>query len=545
LPLFFQWLKNGTNLADGETPSGSVISGSGTGTLAIANLAQADAGTYAILVTNAIGSATNAGTALTVSPVTAPGNTLSSLYSFTDLNDGALPNGLALGANGIIYGTAEGGGISGAGTIFALAGNGAPVGLYDFTGGSDGAFPLAPLLPAADGNFYGSANEGGVFNGGTLFSFTTNANFTNLYAFTTGSDGAFPEAQLTPANDGFFYGTTYGGGTNNFGTVFKVSPGGVFSNLYSFSGADDGGQPQSPLVRGLDGNFYGATDSGGANGFGTIFRISTNGVLTNIYTFSGIADGAQPVGLIPRPDGSFYGVTFTGGSNNNGVIFRLTPGGAFTTLFTFGALTNSTNANGANPVAGLIPASDGNLYGSAVNGGIFGDGTIFKLAPSGAFTTLAWFDGFNGAHPEAPMVYQLAVTIGILQSPFSPSPLNGDHGARSARLLWGNQIVAGLGSHWVGVRGENLRYLPIISGKWYEVFRRANVRAMADAQRPLLNQKAKRMEMLGIAVLKGAAQLFQMRGGIRRDAHIAGHHWFAGFQRLEAEAELEQFLEDQ
>jgi uncharacterized repeat protein (TIGR03803 family) len=404
LPLFFQWLKNGTNLADGETPSGSVISGSGTGTLAIANLAQADAGTYAILVTNAIGSATNAGTALTVSPVTAPGNTLSSLYSFTDLNDGALPNGLALGANGIIYGTAEGGGISGAGTIFALAGNGAPVGLYDFTGGSDGAFPLAPLLPAADGNFYGSANEGGVFNGGTLFSFTTNANFTNLYAFTTGSDGAFPEAQLTPANDGFFYGTTYGGGTNNFGTVFKVSPGGVFSNLYSFSGADDGGQPQSPLVRGLDGNFYGATDSGGANGFGTIFRISTNGVLTNIYTFSGIADGAQPVGLIPRPDGSFYGVTFTGGSNNNGVIFRLTPGGAFTTLFTFGALTNSTNANGANPVAGLIPASDGNLYGSAVNGGIFGDGTIFKLAPSGAFTTLAWFDGFNGAHPEAPMV---------------------------------------------------------------------------------------------------------------------------------------------
>ena len=114
------------------------------------------------------------------------------------------------------------------------------------------------------------------------------------YAFTQGSDGAFPAAQLTAGNDGFFYGTTFAGGTNNFGTVFKISPAGVFSNLYSFSGANDGGQPQSPLVRGLDGFFYGATDSGGSNGFGTIFRVDTNGILTNVYNFNGLSDGRRP-----------------------------------------------------------------------------------------------------------------------------------------------------------------------------------------------------------------------------------------------------------
>ena len=401
-PLFYQWRKNATNLTDSVNLAGSTNT-----TLTIYNVSAADAGTYSAVVSNALGSsAPSSGALLTVINVTAPGTMLASLYSFVGGKDGAIPNGLAQDTNGVLLGTSQKGGANGAGAVFQVTSSLTPSNTYTFTGGADGANPKAALARGSDGYFYGSTYNGGTSGSGTLFRLANGA-FSNLYSFGAGADGAFPAADLIQGSDGSLYGSASGGGTNNFGTLFKVTPGGAFTGLYSFSGGNDGGQPQAPLVRGADGNFYGTTSAGGSNGYGTVFRLVSNGPPVTIHTFAGVSDGAFPNGLVLGLDGNFYGTTSGGGLKTNGTVFAMNPSGALTKLYDFGGLTNSTNRDGANPLSGLARGTDGNFYGTAANGGLYGDGTLFKITSSGTLTTLGWFDGPNGAHPAAALLQAL------------------------------------------------------------------------------------------------------------------------------------------
>ena len=262
----------------------------------------------------------------------ANGQTLTTIHSFTGGSDGGLPQAaLVQGSDGNFYGTTFGGGPYGVGTVFRISSSSTFTNLYSFTGGSDGLSPQAGLVQGSDGNFYGTTLYGGDFFSGNVFAITSLGIFTNLYSFTGGSDGLSPQAALVQGSDGNFYGTTAGFanlGSGSFGrstgTVFRISSSGIFTNLYSFTGGSDGGSPQAGLVQGSDGNFYGTTFGGGVYGSGSVFGITSPGILTNLYSFTGGSDGGSPqAGLVQGRDGNFYGTTFGGGLYGSGTVFKL------------------------------------------------------------------------------------------------------------------------------------------------------------------------------------------------------------------------------
>jgi uncharacterized repeat protein (TIGR03803 family) len=325
---------------------------------------------------------------------------LNTLYSFTNGNDGEYPEaGLVQGSDGNFYGTTEDGGTSGLGSVFQVTTNGVLTSLYSFPGGYDGSYPQAVLAQGNGGNFYGTTSGllpgYGPYGNGSVFKISADGAYTNLYSFTGGNDGENPTAGLLQGSDGNFYGTTEAGGsTNDAGTVFKISTNGLETVLYSFSGGIDGAVPNG-LVQGGDGNFYGTTEGGGTNDAGTVFKFSTNGALTSLYSFTGTTDGAIPyAGLAQGSDGSFYGTTWQGGINNWGTVFKISPAGALTTLYSF-----SDDNDGANPYAGLVQGSDGNFYGTTEGGGTNYAGTVFKISSNGALTSLYSFPtGFTLHH---------------------------------------------------------------------------------------------------------------------------------------------------
>ena len=323
--------------------------------------------------------------------------TLTNLYTFSDNgHNGAYAEDLIQGKDGNFYGTTASAapqrGASTYGTIFRITPAGVLTTLYSFTGGNDGRYPIE-LVQGSDGNFYG-ISDGYTFpndtyvGNGTIFKITPTGVFTTLYSFTGGSDGG-PPSGIVQGNDGNFYGTTISGGTNDNGTIFRITPAGVLTTLYTFTGGNDGGVPYAPLVQGSDGSFYGTTDGGGTNNNGTVFRITAAGALTTLYAFTGGNDGGSPdVALVQGSDGNFYGATGSGGdSNGDGTIFRITPAGALTTLYTF----TGGNDGGA-PGTPLVQGSDGNFYGTTYNEGANDDGTIFEVTPAGVFTLLHTFD---------------------------------------------------------------------------------------------------------------------------------------------------------
>ncbi len=321
-----------------------------------------------------------------------------SLYSFTGTNDGANPiAGLVQGSDGDFYGTTYDGGTNGVGTVFKISANGALASLYSFNG-ENGANPEAGLVQGGDGNLYGTTYGGGTNDAGTVFKVSATGALTSLYSFTGTNDGAHPEAGLAWGSDGNFYGTTARGGTNGVGTVFRVSTNGALATLYSFTGGTDGWQPNAGLVRGSDGNFYGTTFYGGTNEGGTVFSISTDGALTNLYSFTGGTNGEYPyAGLVQGGDGNFYGTTSEFTTAGNGTVFRISTNGALTSLYSF-----TGGDDGATPFAGLAQGSDGNFYGTAEGGGGNGAGTVFKITTNGALTTLYTFTGGNdGENPYA------------------------------------------------------------------------------------------------------------------------------------------------
>jgi uncharacterized repeat protein (TIGR03803 family) len=317
---------------------------------------------------------------------------LTNLYYFTDGDDGALPStSLLLSRDGSFYGTtSEGGTNAYYGTVFQVTTNGMLTSLYSFQGGTNVGPADGPLVQGSDGNLYGAA-AGGVINqfgvgNGALFKMAPDGALTMLYFFTNGFDGRYPGGAyfdarypcggLVQGSDGNFYGTAYQGGTNGAGTVFKVTTNGTFTSLYSFAGANDGTFPSGTLALGPDGSFYGTASYGGTNGSGTIFKITADGALTPLYSFTGGDDGAQPTApLLLGSDGNFYGTTASAGNGYGvGTIFKIDTNGTLTTVYTF---TNGADGGEPSP---LIQASDGSFYGVAGSGGLGGAGTVFRLA---------------------------------------------------------------------------------------------------------------------------------------------------------------------
>jgi uncharacterized repeat protein (TIGR03803 family) len=324
---------------------------------------------------------------------TQAGVILTTLYSFTDTSDGAIPiGGLVQGSDGYFYGKTSG-------TVFKISTNGVLTTLYTFTVESGGYSP-GGLVQGSDGNFYGTTEDGGTYGDGTVFQISTNGVFTNLYSF-NGTDGANPQAGLVQGRDGYFYGTTSEGGDMNqvvfgAGTVFKISTNGELTTLYSFTGESDGYSPGG-LVQGGDGNLYGTT-FGMTRGvvettsLGTVFKISTDGALTTLYSFTGGNDGSYPEGALARDsDGNFYGTTQGGAGWPASRVFKITPNGVETTLCVIPDDTMFPSPGQTQ--AGLVHGSDGNFYGATeytlISGhGPYGSNTLFQVSANGAYTSL-------------------------------------------------------------------------------------------------------------------------------------------------------------
>jgi len=308
-----------------------------------------------------------------------PEGTLTTLFSFT-YTDGANPYaGLVQTMDGCFYGTSYGGGTgpnyncpNGCGTIFALAAGDALTTLDNFSFGN-GAGPQAGLVHARDGNFYGTTVEGGSIGYGTVFKITPDGSLTTLYSFYAPSDGQYPYGSLVQATDGSFYGTTSDGGSYLAGTIFKITPAGSLTTLHHFD-RTNGSIPWAGLIQASDGNLYGTTFAGGAHNYGTVFKIAPAGTLTTLHSFD-ILDGAYPyAALVQASDGNFYGTTGLGGASHKGTVFKITPAGALTTLYRF----NSTD--GAIPTGALVQGTDGNFYGTTSHGGANNLGTVFRLS---------------------------------------------------------------------------------------------------------------------------------------------------------------------
>ena len=335
----------------------------------------------------------------------APGNPLADLIQASDGN---------------FYGTTANGGTNNLGSIFQLTPAGVLTTVYSFSG-TDGSHPTSGVIEGPHGYLYGTTDGTGKATDpdgfGTIYDISPNGwQLETLYAFTGGTDGAGPKGALVQGSDGYFYGTTTGGGDlsvfNPSGVFYRISPEGVYTVMATFTGPESGtiADQAGTMLQGADGNFYGTSELGGTGGYGgvgvgSVFSVSAAGAATLLYNFTGNADGYGPnyPPLVQLPDGSFYGTTpnsyqGTGG----GIVFQYTPGNIAQ------AHGFSNVAGGGAPYSGLTLASDGNLYGATHSGGLatcknpdeggFGCGTFYQINPvTYAFATLYAF----GPSPDA------------------------------------------------------------------------------------------------------------------------------------------------
>jgi uncharacterized repeat protein (TIGR03803 family) len=336
------------------------------------------------------------------------GNNYLVLHGFTtNTSDGQYPDSRVLqGDDGALYGTTTRGGTNGCGTVFRMNADGSAFVLLHSFGDPavDGQWPSDTLLRGSDGNLYGTTVFGGTNNGGTVFKISTNGGgYAVLCSFNPFIEqGQWPIGKVIRGTDGALYGTTVNGGTDDVGTIFRFNPGNSsYAVLHSFSNVGGDGQwPLGGLVQGDDGVLYGTTSSGGNNGDGTVFRISAagNGYAV-LYSFFPLPDGASPSGTLAEDsDGMLYGITGTGGSNNAGTVFRISTNGSYTVLHHF----SSGGADGWGPVGGLARGSDGALYGTTADGGAVSGGTVFKVNPDGSGYNILYSFNTNGVDGTAP-----------------------------------------------------------------------------------------------------------------------------------------------
>jgi uncharacterized repeat protein (TIGR03803 family) len=328
-------------------------------------------------------------------PVQAQSYTESVLHKFTGTN-GAYPfAGLVRDGAGNMYGTASSGGASNYGTVFKLNEKGKETVLHSFTGGVDGGTPYASLVRDAAGNLYGTTYVGGTSRLGTVFKVDTTGKETVLHSFVGGTDGSLPAGGLLLDAKGDLYGTTQTGGAYGQGTVFKVSASGKETVLHMFAGGD-GANPSAAPILDKKGNLFGTTGAGGAWNVGTVFKLTKKGKETVLYSFTGTGgDGAYPGGGILLQDSAdnLYGATYEGGnatcSGGCGTVFKVTQAGVETVLYNF----TGTGGDGAYPAAGLIQDAAGNFYSTTIEGGASNSGTVFKLNKSGKEVVLYSFTG--------------------------------------------------------------------------------------------------------------------------------------------------------
>jgi uncharacterized repeat protein (TIGR03803 family) len=265
--------------------------------------------------------------------------------------------------------------------------------LYNF--GSKAGDPLGPyysgiIAQGRDGNLYSTTQYGGSGSGhGAVFKITPAGTLTVLYSSST-NDVYYIDSGLTLGTDGDFYGTTEQGGANAYGSIFKITPGGSLTTLYSFTGKADGSQPFAPPIEGIDGNFYGTASNGSGPIYGSAYKITPAGKLTVLHTFDD-TDGYLPYApLVQATNGRFYGTTNEGGFENlDGTVFGVTSSGKFTSF-------DFDGTDGEDPYGPLIQGSDGNFYGTARDGGASEGGVVFKFTPAGKFTILHSFDNTGG-----------------------------------------------------------------------------------------------------------------------------------------------------
>jgi uncharacterized repeat protein (TIGR03803 family) len=381
------------------------------------------------------------------------------LYTFTGGNDGANPNGVLRDWQGHLYGTTSGGGASGAGVVFKVDTSGNETVLYSFTGGSDGGFSDSGVVLDWFGNVYGTTAFGGAAGLGVVFKIDRSGHETVLLTFTRGLGGDQPDfAGVVVDWFGNLYGTTAFGGAGGIGVVYKLDPRGNETVLYAFPGAADGqypynagvilgpdghlygttfyggrnghgvvykldgdgddedllytfellsasgfGQPGQGVIRDSAGNLYGATFIGQADvgyGFGVVYKVDPSGHTTVLHNFTGGADGGDPNSVIRDPAGNLYGTASGGGASSAGVVFKIDTSGTETVLYSF-----TGGADGGFPLGGLIRDSAGNLYGTTNGGGASSAGVVFKIDVSGTETVLYSFTGgVDGGFPLAGVI---------------------------------------------------------------------------------------------------------------------------------------------
>jgi uncharacterized repeat protein (TIGR03803 family) len=331
------------------------------------------------------------------------------LYGFTGGTDGQQPwAGVTLDEAGNIYGAvtfagaSENCGPSGCGNIYKLTPDGAFSVLHNFNW-DDGGNPAGDLIrDRKTGDLYGSTLGGGPGGAGTVFKLSINGTLSTLYAFTGGADGNTPEGRLLRDASGTLYGTTYGGGANGKGTIYKIAPDGPETVLHSFGGGTkDGVNPTNAgLAMDASGNLYGMAQFGGASDYGIVFRLAPGGRFKVLHSFIGGTDGRYPAsGLIIDDTSNLYGTTQGGGGNDTctygcGTVFRLAADGSMTILHAFAG-----GKDGANPLATPVRTKKGALYGTTDDGS---KGTVFKLMPDGRERVLHTFGGSgDGFEPQA------------------------------------------------------------------------------------------------------------------------------------------------
>ena len=276
--------------------------------------------------------------------------------------------------------------------------------LYTFTGGADGGSPFAGLIRDPAGNLYGTTGSYGASCCGTVFKLGTNGKETVLYSFTDGTDGGIPANTLARDSVGNLYGTT-GSTITSDGTVFKLDRTGKETVLYTFTSGDGGTYPWSNVIPDSAGNLYGTAHTGGVSGYGTVFKLSVAGEYTVLYGFTGGVDGVYPQGNLVRDSaGNLYGSALGGGSFGDGTVFMVDSTGKETVLYSF-----TGSVDGAIPYGGVIRDAAGNIYGTTYRGGAANAGVAYKLDTTGKETVLHSFTGgADGANPWAGVIRDAA-----------------------------------------------------------------------------------------------------------------------------------------